>query len=67
MDNEKIAHDLAVEWAKLAVQKLVKPMTSDKSMVEEYLAAYQYALKKLNRSIKHATAQRPQKDPSQSD
>lgn len=48
MENEKIAHDLAVAWAKLAIEKRVKPRTPGKSMVEEYLVAYQEALEKLN-------------------
>ena len=48
MENDKIAHDLAITWVKLAIEKRVEPKTTEKSMVEEYLMVYQEALEKLN-------------------
>lgn len=48
LTNEEIAHALAVTWAQSAIEKKVTPKTQGKSMVEEYMAAYDEALKKLN-------------------
>lgn len=47
LSNEQIAHDLAVVWAQSAIEHQVTPKTQGRSMVEEYLAAYEEALNKL--------------------
>lgn len=48
LSKEQIAHDLAVAWAQAAVEGKVPAKTQNKSMVEEYLSAYNEALDKLN-------------------
>lgn len=47
IEQEKIAHDLAVLWVQNVLNGKLKPMVEATSLVEEYLAAYQSALEKL--------------------
>lgn len=48
MDNDKIAHDLAIVWVESVLNGTVKPYTEGKNLTSEYLAAYNDALEKLN-------------------
>lgn len=45
--NEQIAHDLALIWVNNSLAGRLPPLTQGKHLVEEYLAAYTEALKKL--------------------
>lgn len=52
IEKEKIAHDLAILWVQNVLTGRLKPLVEAESLIEEYLAAYQSALEKIQETEK---------------